>query len=177
MPDGKTRSREQSIWLIMVWIVTLAAMVGLGVLIGKYILSYYASSLQTPRSSQALTTQQRIASSDSTQKDETPASSIATGAEQVPAQTKPQEPAAGTQTQPGITGVASGSVLYKVQVGEFYDRSEAEKVARVLEEAGYPIYITPGAPHRIQVGAFQNKANADALKEQLEAEGYSVVIQ
>lgn len=80
MPDGKTRSREQSIWLIMVWIVTLAAMVGLGVLIGKYVLSYYASSLQTPRSSQALTTQQRIASSDSTQKDETPASSIATGA-------------------------------------------------------------------------------------------------
>jgi cell division septation protein DedD len=46
-----------------------------------------------------------------------------------------------------------------------------------LEEAGYPVFITPVTPYRIQVGAFQNRANADALARELEAKGYSVVIQ
>ena len=52
MPERKARSKEQSLWLVLVWVVTLAAMVGLGILLGKYVLSYCASSLQTPRSSQ-----------------------------------------------------------------------------------------------------------------------------
>jgi cell division septation protein DedD len=109
------------------------------------------------------------------------ASPISTGSQEVPIATQPEEPDATnhgtTETASGTGGLTSESVFYKVQVGEFYDRSEAERVGRVLEGAGYPVFITPGTPHRIQVGAFQNKANADSLREELEAKGYSVVIQ
>lgn len=181
MPERKGRSKEQSLWLVLVWVVTLAAMVGLGVLLGKYVLSYCASSLQTPRSSQTPTTKSTLAGSNDSQSGGMSASPISPGSQHVPTATQPEEPdvtAHGTtETASGTGGLTSESVLYKVQVGEFYDRSEAEKVGRVLEGAGYPVFITPGTPHRIQVGAFQNKANADSLREELEAKGYSVVIQ
>jgi cell division septation protein DedD len=165
MQERKTRSKEQSIWLVLVWVVTLAAMVGLGVLLGKYVLSYCASSLQASRSGQAPTT----------------ASPISSESEKAPGATEREEPDVTPRKTAEIvsgTGEITGeAVFYKVQVGEFHDRSEEEKVARVLEGAGYPVFITPGTPHRIQVGAFQNKANADSLAEELEAQGYYVVIQ
>jgi len=109
------------------------------------------------------------------------ASPISQGSQEAPSAHRAEEPDVTTRETAEITagtgGITGESVFYRVQVGEFYDRSEAEKVGHVLEGAGYPIFITPGTPHRIQVGAFQNKANADSLREELEAQGYSVVIQ
>ncbi|NLB73486.1 MAG: SPOR domain-containing protein [Firmicutes bacterium] len=181
MPERKTRTKEQSIWLVLVWVVTLAAMVGLGVLLGKYVLSYCASSLQTPRPGQTLTTESTPADSNSSQSGAMPASPISPELQKAPSTTQLKEPDAAirgtTETASGTGEVTGESVFYKVQVGEFYERGEADRVGRVLEEAGYPIFITPGIPHRIQVGAFQNKANADSLAKELEAQGYSVIIQ
>lgn len=168
MPERKGRSKEQSLWLVLVWVVTLAAMVGLGVLLGKYVLSYCASSLQAPRPSQAGTN--AVSVSPISPKPPEEQGAIQSGE---PAFTTPDR----TDTQVESGGIAEESTLYRVQVGEFYDRSEAEKLGRKLEEAGYPVFITPVTPHRIQVGAFQNKTNADALARELEAKGYSVVIQ
>ena len=168
MPERKTRSKEQSIWLVLVWVVTLAAMVGLGVLLGKYVLSYCASSLQAPRSSQAGTNAVSV-------------SPISPQSPEEQGSVQSGEPAFATPDKTDTThesgGIAEESILYRVQVGEFYDRSEAEKLGRKLEEAGYPVFITPVTPYRIQVGAFQNRANADALARELETKGYSVVIQ
>lgn len=181
MPERKTRSKEQSMWLVLVWVVTLAAMVGLGVLLGKYVLSYCASSLQTPRSSQTPTTESTLVGGNNSQSGVMSASPISPESQEVPSATRAEEPGVAThgttEIATGTGGITGESVFYRVQVGEFYDRSEAEGVGRVLEAAGYPVFITPGTPHRIQVGAFQNKVNADSLGEELEAQGYSVVIQ
>jgi|CZCA01.1.fsa_nt_gi cell division septation protein DedD len=176
MPERKGRSKEQSLWLVLVWVVTLAAMVGLGVLLGKYVLSYCASSLQAPRSSQAPTTGSGLLDSSDSQP-----SPISPKSTEEPDPRPSGQPAAvtldTTDITPGTREVAEESVLYRVQVGEFYERSKAEELGRKLEEAGYPVYVTSVTPYRIQVGAFQNKANAEALASELEAEGYSVIIQ
>lgn len=180
MPERKGRTKEQSLWLVLVWVVTLAAMVGLGVLLGKYVLSYCASSLQAPRSSQTQTTG---SSSQAKTNSQSSAISVPPSSPEVPGEESripSKEPAAATPDKTEITsgsdGVVDESVLYKVQVGEFYDRSEAEELRHELEDAGYPVFVTTVTPHRIQVGAFKNKANADALASELEAQGYSVII-
>jgi cell division septation protein DedD len=181
MPERKARSKEQSLWLVLVWVVTLAAMVGLGILLGKYVLSYCASSLQTPRSSQTPSIgSTKLAGSD-LQSSATSVSPISPQSQEAPSATTEENRDVTVYGRTEITSETSEtsgeSVFYRVQVGEFYDRSEAERVGRVLEEAGYPIFITPGIPHRIQVGAFQSKVNADSLAQELESQGYSVVIQ
>jgi hypothetical protein len=180
MPERKGRSKERSLWLALVWVVTLAAMVGLGVLLGKYVLSYCASSLQAPRTSQIGTTESdRLDSNDlqgsaisippvSSQSSDEQDSALY----EVPAATPDR-----TDIAPESSEITEVSVLYRVQVGQFYDRSEAKELGYKLEEAGYPVYVTTVAPYRVQVGAFQNRANADTLASELEAQGYSVVIQ
>jgi len=95
--------------------VTLAAMVGLGVLLGKYVLSYCASSLQAPRSSQAPTTGSGLL--DSSDSQPSPISPKSTE-ERDP---RPSgQPAAvtldTTDITPGTREVAEESVLYRVQL-------------------------------------------------------------
>ena len=181
MPERKGRSREQSLWLVLVWVVTLAAMVGLGVLLGKYVLSYCASSLQAPRSDQIGTTGSNQLGSSDLQSGAVSKPSIPSKLPEEQDTTLSEVPAAATPDStdviPGPGETVEELVLYRVQVGQFYDRSEAKEVGRELEEAGYPVYVTTEEPYRVQVGAFQNRVNADALASELEAQGYSVVIQ
>lgn len=181
MQERKGRSKEQSLWLVLVWVVTLAAMVGLGVLLGKYVLSYYASSLQAPRSSQTATTGSDRLNSSDVQGSTIPMPQIPSESPEQQDTTSSEVPAAATPDRTDTTSefseLVGETVLYRVQVGQFYDRTEAKQVGYELEEAGYPVYVTTVAPYRVQVGAFQNRANADALASELEAQGYTVVIQ
>ncbi|HXL04460.1 MAG: SPOR domain-containing protein [Firmicutes bacterium] len=181
MPERKGRSKEQSLWLVLVWVVTLAAMVGLGVLLGKYVLSYCASSLQAPRSSLPATTGTGSLGSSDSGSGAGAVSPISPKSQEDQGAIPSGKPTYDAPDRADNTlasgGIAEESVLYRVQVGEFYDRSEAEKLGRKLEEAGYPVFITQVIPYRIQVGAFQNKANADALATEIEAKGYSVIVQ
>lgn len=179
--ERKGRSKEQSLWLALVWVVTLAAMVGLGILLGKYVLSYCASSLQAPRTIQSGTTGSNQSGSSNLTDSLMSKPPISPTPTEGQGTSMPSVPPASTQdtaaTAPESGVVAADSTLYRVQVGEFYDRSEAETLGRELEEAGYPIFITSSIPYRIQVGAFREKPNADKLASELEAKGYSVVIQ
>ena len=65
---------------------------------------------------------------------------------------------------------------YKVQVGAYGVKANAQKMVDKLKAAGFPTYIPPiGADglYRIQVGAFLIKDNAYLLRDKLIAAGFS----
>lgn len=72
---------------------------------------------------------------------------------------------------------------YRVQVGAFSVKANAEKLQAELKEKGYDdCYIQYAEVngrlyHRVQVGSFSVRENADKLMETLKAEGYDAFIQ
>lgn len=77
----------------------------------------------------------------------------------------------------GIPYVGGGSTLYKVQVGAFSVRSNAENLVNQLKADGYsPIIITSGGLYKVQVGAFSIRSNADALVQELKTKGYNAIV-
>lgn len=76
-------------------------------------------------------------------------------------------------------GVSGGKAsLYKVQVGAFSKRKNAERMEMNLLAKGYDTYIVQeNSFYKVQVGAFSKKANAIALKEQLENDGYETYLR
>jgi cell division septation protein DedD len=66
--------------------------------------------------------------------------------------------------------------LYRVQVGAFLRRENAEAMAARLRKDGYQPYISPTSPYKVQVGAFRERVNAERLAEELRAKGYEVYI-
>ena len=88
----------------------------------------------------------------------------------------PQEPAAGPATSPAKPGRETG-VLYRVQVGAYISRENAEARAAKLREEGFDAYVTQsGTLYKVQVGAFAIRENAERLAAQLKAAGYEVLI-
>jgi len=88
----------------------------------------------------------------------------------------PEEPAAGPATPPGKPGRETG-VLYRVQVGAYISRENAEARAAKLREEGFDAYVTQsGTLYKVQVGAFAIRENAERLAAQLKAAGYEVLI-
>jgi cell division septation protein DedD len=73
--------------------------------------------------------------------------------------------------------VPGENVLFRVQVGAFISRDNAEARAATLREEGYDAYVSQtGALWKVQVGAFSSRENADRLAAQLKAAGYEVLI-
>src|SRR5438876_980204 len=86
------------------------------------------------------------------------------------------EPAAGPATSPAKPGRETG-VLYRVQVGAYISRENAEARAAKLREEGFDAYVTQsGTLYKVQVGAFAIRENAERLAAQLKAAGYEVLI-
>ncbi len=84
----------------------------------------------------------------------------------------------------GILGVdyvapgepASGE-LYRVQVGAYSVRDNAESMARQLRADGYDTYmVTADGFYKVQTGAFRVKGNADKLAAKLKKDGYDTYI-
>lgn len=71
---------------------------------------------------------------------------------------------------------SSSGEWYRVRVGSYTTKAEAQAAAKELEAKGYPIYVTGSGPYLIQVGAFKVKQNADKLQDELEAQGYQVSV-
>ncbi|MDR5694907.1 MAG: SPOR domain-containing protein [Armatimonadota bacterium] len=80
------------------------------------------------------------------------------------------------QSVPPLTPRKQEARLYRVQVGAFLRRENAEAMAERLRKDGYRPYISPSPPYKVQVGAFKEKANAERLAEELRAKGYEVYI-
>lgn len=77
----------------------------------------------------------------------------------------------------GIPYQGGGSTLYKVQVGAFSVKANADNLANELKAKGYsPIVVTVGGLYKVQVGAFSVRANADALANELRAKGYDAIV-
>lgn len=77
--------------------------------------------------------------------------------------------------------------FYRVQVGAFNVRSNADAMLKQLQEQGYEAFIVTvpimvkAAPaqqqfYRVQVGAFNERGNAEALLKQLQEQGYEAFI-
>lgn len=67
---------------------------------------------------------------------------------------------------------------YKVRVGSFDSKSEAEKKAKELEGMGYDaVVIDEPEGSYIQLGAFKEQDRAVGLAEEVSQKGYSVIIR
>ncbi|WP_078557167.1 N-acetylmuramoyl-L-alanine amidase [Bacillus alkalicellulosilyticus] len=61
-------------------------------------------------------------------------------------------------------------IIYKVQVGAFSNRSNAEQQAQLLQSDGYDTYIfRQDDLWKVQVGAFSERSNAETLADELRA--------
>ena len=71
----------------------------------------------------------------------------------------------------------STDIIYRVQVGAFKDKSNAEKLKNELSTKGYTSFITNvNGLYKVQVGAFRNKSNAQKLVNELKSKGYNSFI-
>lgn len=69
------------------------------------------------------------------------------------------------------------NVLYKVQVGAFSTKSNAEKLAKKLKAKGYEtVIVYVGKLYKVQLGAFSSKANAETLAEKLKRDGFDSIV-
>ena len=69
------------------------------------------------------------------------------------------------------------TLLYKVQVGAYKEKANAEKVASKLKKAGFnTAIIKENGYFKVQCGAFANKENADKLINKLTKIGYGTPI-
>ncbi|MFN3690598.1 MAG: SPOR domain-containing protein, partial [Fimbriimonadales bacterium] len=76
---------------------------------------------------------------------------------------------------------AQQGALYRVQVGVYEDRENANQVAQSLIASGFEASIVPfqrdgRTLYRVQTLVTRDKAKADALKSQLESKGFPAVV-
>ena len=79
------------------------------------------------------------------------------------------------------SGTGSG-FLYRVQLGAFRKKENAEKLKKELERKGFQSMVTAvdldGILYRVQVGAYSQKSNAETTTKRLKDAGYdSVIVQ
>lgn len=64
-------------------------------------------------------------------------------------------------------------VLYKVQLGAFSKKTNADNFAKEVKSKGFDVFVTKiGRYYKVQIGAFSKKANAEALQKKAIAAGY-----
>lgn len=69
------------------------------------------------------------------------------------------------------------SAAFRVQVGAFRSRENAEALVRRLQEDGFQPYINfVAGMHRVRIGPFSNRADANRLAEELRAKKYDVFV-
>lgn len=69
------------------------------------------------------------------------------------------------------------SAAFRLQVGAFRSRENAEALVRRLQEDGFQPYINfVAGMHRVRIGPFSNRADADRLAEELRAKNYDVFV-
>lgn len=72
---------------------------------------------------------------------------------------------------------SDGETLYRVQVGAFKNRQNADNLANKLKTDGYDTYVVVADGfYKVQTGAFKNRQNADNLANKLKKAGYDVYV-
>ena len=71
----------------------------------------------------------------------------------------------------------SRDIFYRVQVGSYRERPNADKLLYELEDQGFPAFILyQDGLYKVQVGAFRNMENAVKMERVLRNAGYSTWI-
>jgi cell division septation protein DedD len=84
-----------------------------------------------------------------------------------------RQTAPASTSQHAVAKVPSPSAGYRVQVGSFRDRQQADSLMHRLTQKGYRVAIQPttipgkGVWYRVQVGGFPERGTADRLVQQL----------
>lgn len=75
------------------------------------------------------------------------------------------------------TLITKPDVKYRVQVGAFDSRANAERLMAQVKAKGFSAFIAvEGGKYKVQVGAFANRSNADSLKAKVKAAGFDAFI-
>lgn len=75
------------------------------------------------------------------------------------------------------TGSSASDVTYRVQVGAYSVKANADKQAAKLKAAGFETYmVKSGGMYKVQVGAYSKKENAEAMVKKLKAAGSDAFI-
>lgn len=83
----------------------------------------------------------------------------------------------GSADSSGDPGAEKGEKLYRVQVGAFRVKANAERLVRDFKIAGRDAFVVEnGGVCRVQVGAFRNKDGAESLASKLRSEGRQAFI-
>jgi N-acetyl-anhydromuramyl-L-alanine amidase AmpD len=84
----------------------------------------------------------------------------------------------GTGSSAGASGSSTtGTSLYRVQVGAYGVKANAEKTLADLKAKGYDtMLVQVGNLYKVQVGAYSQKANADNMAARLKADGFDTFI-
>ena len=68
-------------------------------------------------------------------------------------------------------------LYYRVQVGAYRNRENADRMLYQLLDKGYPAFLLrEGDLYKVQVGAFQQIGNAINMEQRLRSDGYSTLI-
>ncbi|SFA54090.1 N-acetylmuramoyl-L-alanine amidase [Parageobacillus thermantarcticus] len=71
----------------------------------------------------------------------------------------------------------SGGTLYKVQIGAFSVKANADNLAAEAKIKGFDAYVSyKDGLYKVQIGAFANLKNAEQLAEKAEAAGFEAII-
>lgn len=77
----------------------------------------------------------------------------------------------------GTDTPSASDTLYRVQVGAFRNRSNADRQLAKVKAAGYDTYLVQiGGLYKVQVGAFRKKENADRLLKELKGKGFDAFV-
>lgn len=81
-----------------------------------------------------------------------------------------------TTTTPPATEETTDT-LYRVQMGAFAKKENADTLLKKVKAAGYDAFITTvGELYKVQVGAYKKKGNAEKQAEKLKAAGFEAII-
>lgn len=80
----------------------------------------------------------------------------------------------GSTTSAGSSASAAKKTLYRVQVGAYTQKKNANNMLNKIKKAGYEAFVTKsGGYYKVQVGAYEKKENAQAQLKKLQAAGFS----
>lgn len=83
----------------------------------------------------------------------------------------------GKPTKPHNQPINSIRNLYKVQVGAFKSKGNADNLKNRLSKSGYGTYVfREKGLHKVQVGAYSNRTNAVNMRDKLKGLGYDAFI-
>ncbi|GBR77434.1 protein SPOR superfamily [Candidatus Termititenax dinenymphae] len=75
------------------------------------------------------------------------------------------------------TPVATGGTMYRVIVGNFDTKQEAQDIAANIKADGFPVYMyNADGKYRLQIGSFKSKALATSLMNKAGEYGYNAFI-